>query len=149
MIFVMYECEERLGYTFKDKTLLRTCFTHSSYSHEHGGKTTNFSSFSAMLFWNSSSRNIFSQSSCGKRRRSHRLSPADSFEETSCGGDSQARSERIHTFRRGRAEKSARTPRSRLRKSFRGSRCRDLYRRRAGRSEKLHKAGFVVAVQTG
>lgn len=38
MIFVMYECEERLGYTFKDKTLLRTCFTHSSYSHEHGGK---------------------------------------------------------------------------------------------------------------
>ena len=38
MIFVMYECEERLGYSFKDKTLLRTCFTHSSYSHEHGGK---------------------------------------------------------------------------------------------------------------
>ena len=38
MIFVMYECEERVGYTFKDKTLLRTCFTHSSYSHEHGGK---------------------------------------------------------------------------------------------------------------
>lgn len=38
MIFIMYECEEKLGYTFKDKTLLRTCFTHSSYSHEHGGK---------------------------------------------------------------------------------------------------------------
>lgn len=38
MIFLMYECEERIGYTFKDKTLLRTCFTHSSYSHEHGGK---------------------------------------------------------------------------------------------------------------
>lgn len=38
MIFVMYECEERIGYSFKDKTLLRTCFTHSSYSHEHGGK---------------------------------------------------------------------------------------------------------------
>lgn len=38
MIFLMYECEERIGYAFKDKTLLRTCFTHSSYSHEHGGK---------------------------------------------------------------------------------------------------------------
>ena len=38
MIFVMYECEERIGYSFKDKTLLRTCFTHSSYSHEHSGK---------------------------------------------------------------------------------------------------------------
>lgn len=38
MIFVIYECEERIGYSFKDKTLLRTCFTHSSYSHEHGGK---------------------------------------------------------------------------------------------------------------
>ncbi len=38
MIFVIYECEERLGYSFKDKTLLRNCFTHSSYSHEHGGK---------------------------------------------------------------------------------------------------------------
>lgn len=38
MIFLMYECEERIGYTFRDKTLLRTCFTHSSYSHEHGGK---------------------------------------------------------------------------------------------------------------
>ena len=38
MIFVMYECEERIGYSFKDKTLLRTCFTHSSYSHEHSCK---------------------------------------------------------------------------------------------------------------
>ena len=45
MIFVMYECEERLGYTFKDKTLLRTCFTHSSYSHEHGGKNNEILEF--------------------------------------------------------------------------------------------------------
>lgn len=45
MIFVMYECEERLGYTFKDKTLLRTCFTHSSYSHEHGGKNNELLEF--------------------------------------------------------------------------------------------------------
>ncbi len=45
MIFVIYECEERLGYTFKDKTLLRTCFTHSSYSHEHGGKNNEILEF--------------------------------------------------------------------------------------------------------
>ncbi|MBQ7643177.1 MAG: ribonuclease III [Clostridia bacterium] len=32
----MHECEERLGYEFKNKSLLRQCFTHSSYSHEHG-----------------------------------------------------------------------------------------------------------------
>jgi ribonuclease-3 len=37
----MYECEEKLGYSFKDKTLLRLCFTHSSYAHEHGGVKNN------------------------------------------------------------------------------------------------------------
>ncbi len=36
MIFLMHDCEEKLGYSFKDKELLRTCFTHSSYSNEHG-----------------------------------------------------------------------------------------------------------------
>ena len=41
MIFYMHECEEKLGYSFKDKTLLRLCFTHSSYAHEHGGVKNN------------------------------------------------------------------------------------------------------------
>ena len=41
MIFYVNECEEKLGYTFKDKGLLRLCFTHSSYSHEHGGGKNN------------------------------------------------------------------------------------------------------------
>lgn len=41
MIFYINECEEKLGYSFKDKTLLRLCFTHSSYSHEHGGGKNN------------------------------------------------------------------------------------------------------------
>ncbi len=38
MIFDASLCEERIGYTFKDKMLLRQCFTHSSYAHEHGEK---------------------------------------------------------------------------------------------------------------
>lgn len=38
MIFDTTLCEERIGYTFKDKMLLRQCFTHSSYAHEHGEK---------------------------------------------------------------------------------------------------------------
>lgn len=29
--------EEKLGYTFRDKDLLSTCFTHSSYANAHGG----------------------------------------------------------------------------------------------------------------
>lgn len=41
MIFYMHECEEALRYTFKDKSLLRQCFTHSSYSHEHGNGKDN------------------------------------------------------------------------------------------------------------
>ena len=35
MIFYAHECEERIGYTFKDKSILRKCFTHKSYSNEH------------------------------------------------------------------------------------------------------------------
>ncbi len=38
VIFDIAECESRLGYVFKDKMLLRQCFTHSSYANEHGGK---------------------------------------------------------------------------------------------------------------
>ena len=41
MIFFMHECEDKLGYSFKDKTLLRLCFTHPSYAHEHGGIKNN------------------------------------------------------------------------------------------------------------
>ena len=41
MIFLMQDCEEKLGYTFKDKQLLRQCFTHASYSHEHGNGKNN------------------------------------------------------------------------------------------------------------
>lgn len=37
-IFDISECEKRIGYTFKDKLLLRQCFTHASYSYENGGK---------------------------------------------------------------------------------------------------------------
>jgi ribonuclease-3 len=35
-IFDVSGCEEKLGYTFKDKILLRRCFTHASYANEHG-----------------------------------------------------------------------------------------------------------------
>lgn len=35
MIFYTHECEDALGYSFKNQELLRCCFTHSSYSHEH------------------------------------------------------------------------------------------------------------------
>ena len=41
MIFLMHDCEEKLGYSFKNKELLRECFTHSSYSNEHGGGKNN------------------------------------------------------------------------------------------------------------
>ncbi len=37
MIFDI-DCESRIGYTFKDKMLLRQCFTHASYGCEHGEK---------------------------------------------------------------------------------------------------------------
>ena len=35
MIFDVGNCEEIIGFSFKDKSLLRQCFTHSSFSHEH------------------------------------------------------------------------------------------------------------------
>lgn len=35
MIFDIDGCEERIGYKFKDKMLLRKCFTHTSYAYEH------------------------------------------------------------------------------------------------------------------
>ena len=35
MIFDCNECENRIGYVFNDKMLLRQCFTHSSYANEH------------------------------------------------------------------------------------------------------------------
>ena len=39
MIFDIDECENRLGYRFKDKLLLRQSFTHVSYANEHGVKS--------------------------------------------------------------------------------------------------------------
>ena len=35
MIFDVASCEEIIGFSFKDKNLLRQCFTHASYTHEH------------------------------------------------------------------------------------------------------------------
>ncbi len=35
-IFDIDGCESKIGYSFKDKMLLRTCFTHASYGYEHG-----------------------------------------------------------------------------------------------------------------
>lgn len=35
-IFDIAGCEEKIGYSFKDKMLLRKCFTHASYANEHG-----------------------------------------------------------------------------------------------------------------
>ncbi len=35
-IFDIDGCESKLGYKFKNKMLLRQCFTHSSYGYEHG-----------------------------------------------------------------------------------------------------------------
>ena len=35
MIFDIDAVESRIGYSFKDKLLLRQCFTHASYAHEH------------------------------------------------------------------------------------------------------------------
>ncbi len=37
MIFDI-DCENKIGYTFKDKMLLRQCFTHASYAYEHGAR---------------------------------------------------------------------------------------------------------------
>lgn len=38
MIFDIGEVENLIGYSFKDKMLLRQCFTHSSYAHQNGLK---------------------------------------------------------------------------------------------------------------
>lgn len=35
MIFDIDGVESKIGYSFKDKMLLRQCFTHASYAHEH------------------------------------------------------------------------------------------------------------------
>ena len=35
-IFDIDGCEEKIGYSFKNKMLLRQCFTHASYGNEHG-----------------------------------------------------------------------------------------------------------------
>ncbi|MBQ9514392.1 MAG: ribonuclease III [Clostridia bacterium] len=35
MIFEIAEVEEKIGYSFTDKMLLRKCFTHSSYAYEN------------------------------------------------------------------------------------------------------------------
>jgi len=37
MIFDI-DCESKIGYQFKDKMLLRQCFTHASYANEHGDR---------------------------------------------------------------------------------------------------------------
>ncbi len=41
MIFYPHECEELIGYNFKNLELLRACFTHASYSNEHNGTKNN------------------------------------------------------------------------------------------------------------
>lgn len=38
MIFELAKIEKIIGYSFSDKDLLRRCFTHASYAHEHGEK---------------------------------------------------------------------------------------------------------------
>lgn len=38
MIFDIDGIEKKINYTFKDKMLLRQCFTHSSYANEHGAE---------------------------------------------------------------------------------------------------------------
>ena len=35
----MRSLEEKIGYTFKDKELLKKALTHTSYAYEHGVKT--------------------------------------------------------------------------------------------------------------
>lgn len=44
-IFDVDGCERQLGYVFKDKMLLRQCFTHSSYGFEHDEKNNELLEF--------------------------------------------------------------------------------------------------------
>lgn len=44
-IFDACSCEEIIGYEFKDKMLLRKCFTHSSYANEHGEESNELLEF--------------------------------------------------------------------------------------------------------
>ena len=44
-IFDIAECESIIGYSFKDKMLLRQCFTHASYAYEHGGENNELLEF--------------------------------------------------------------------------------------------------------
>ena len=37
-IFDIDECEKKIGYSFKDKMLLRQCFTHASYAYENNAE---------------------------------------------------------------------------------------------------------------
>ena len=45
MIFNVDEIENKIGYVFKDKMLLRKCFTHSSYANEKGGENNELLEF--------------------------------------------------------------------------------------------------------
>ena len=38
MQFPYQEIEEKIAYTFQDKSLLLTAFTHSTYAHQFGGE---------------------------------------------------------------------------------------------------------------
>ena len=44
-IFDIAECESIIGYSFKDKMLLRRCFTHASYAYENGGENNELLEF--------------------------------------------------------------------------------------------------------
>lgn len=44
-IFDIAECESIIGYSFKDKMLLRKCFTHASYAYENGGENNELLEF--------------------------------------------------------------------------------------------------------
>ncbi len=44
-VFDVNGCEQKIGYVFKDKMLLRQCFTHSSYANEHNEKNNELLEF--------------------------------------------------------------------------------------------------------
>ena len=41
MLFLYNDAERKIGYVFNNPELLRQCFTHSSYAHEHKGEKDN------------------------------------------------------------------------------------------------------------